>query len=549
MNKTININLGGYFFHIDESAYQKLRTYLDAIARSLSEDPQGKNEIIADIEARISELLSEKIADSRQVVNEQDISDIIKIMGEPEDYTDSEETFTDNHSQYTRTSSRSKKLFRDGDDKLLGGVAAGIAHYFGIDVIWTRLAFILFFISGFSIVCYIILWILLPEAKTTAEKLQMEGEAVNISNIEKKIREEFNNVKDRFKEGAENVSEKFSDIEKKYKPKAKSGFQDFLDTLGNILVKFFKIIGKLIGVLIIIISASVLILFILGIFSIGSFSILGFKEGYMSLPPFMIDSVLPEWLLATCLLVLVGFPFLILFMLGLRILSSNVKRFAKTTSLTFLGLWITALLIVIFTGIEFSASHARSGSTIKKDTISIQPNDTLHIRVVNDDDIFYQDYLDRTKQKEEVYVNGNTYWYSNYVKVDVRKSKNRKSYVEVRRRSQGRTMSNAQENASKIQFKYEVAEHTIVVDGFFLSSFSNFSKDETVYFTLYLQEEVMVYFDESSGNFLNNVENTQNISDQDMIDHYFMMTDKGLDCSDCEIPEEEESQNIKSVAN
>ena len=89
MNKTININLGGYFLHIDESAYQKLRTYLDAIARSLSEDPQGKNEIIADIEARISELLSEKIADSRQVVNEQDISDIIKIMGEPEDYTDS----------------------------------------------------------------------------------------------------------------------------------------------------------------------------------------------------------------------------------------------------------------------------------------------------------------------------------------------------------------------------------------------------------------------------------------------------------------------------
>ena len=169
--------------------------------------------------------------------------------------------------------------------------------------------------------------------------------------------------------------------------------------------------------------------------------------------------------------------------------------------------------------------------------------------MVNDDDIFYQDYLDRTKQKEEVYVNGNTYWYSNYVKVDVRKSKNRKSYLEVRRRSQGRTMSNAQENASKIQFKYEVAEHTIVVDGFFLSSFSNFSKDETVYFTLYLQEEVMVYFDESSGNFLNNVENTQNISDQDMIDHYFMMTDKGLDCSDCEIPEEEESQNIKSVAN
>ncbi|SOS54549.1 Phage shock protein C (PspC) family protein (Stress-responsive transcriptional regulator) [Tenacibaculum finnmarkense] len=66
MNKTININLGGFFFHIDEVAYQKLNYYLKAIANSLNDDPQGKNEIISDIEARISELLSEKITDVRQ---------------------------------------------------------------------------------------------------------------------------------------------------------------------------------------------------------------------------------------------------------------------------------------------------------------------------------------------------------------------------------------------------------------------------------------------------------------------------------------------------
>ena len=78
MNKTININLGGFFFHIDESAFKKLRRYLDAISKSLSDDPQGKNEIIADIEARISELLSEKITDERQVVNENDIDAFIQ---------------------------------------------------------------------------------------------------------------------------------------------------------------------------------------------------------------------------------------------------------------------------------------------------------------------------------------------------------------------------------------------------------------------------------------------------------------------------------------
>jgi len=201
MNKTININLGGFFFHIDEVAYQKLKRYLESISKSLSDDPQGKNEIIADIEARISELLSEKITDARQVVNEGDIDDIIKIMGQPEDYAEAEESYNESSYSYSRNNSNGKKLFRDGDDKFLGGVASGIAHYFDIDTIWIRLGLLaLFFGAGFGIILYIILWILLPEAKTTAEKLQMEGEPVNIDNIEKKIREEFTNV-------SENVSE------------------------------------------------------------------------------------------------------------------------------------------------------------------------------------------------------------------------------------------------------------------------------------------------------------------------------------------------------
>ena len=189
MNKTININLGGFFFHIDERAFEKLRRYLDAISKSLSEDPQGKNEIIADIEARISELLTEKITDERQVVNESDIDDIITIMGQPEDYADTEASYNDDSYTYQSNNSKGKKLFRDGEDKFLGGVAAGIAHYFTIDTIWIRLIFLFTTLAGFGIgvLAYIILWILLPEAKTTAEKLQMEGEAVNIDNIEKKI--------------------------------------------------------------------------------------------------------------------------------------------------------------------------------------------------------------------------------------------------------------------------------------------------------------------------------------------------------------------------
>ena len=128
MNKTININLGGYFFHIDEIAYQKLKKYLDAIAKSLNDDPQCKDEIIADIEARICELLTEKITDTRQVVNELDINNIIKIMGEPEDYSEHDENFWETNSKSQDSKSNSKKLFRDRQNRFISGVSAGISH-------------------------------------------------------------------------------------------------------------------------------------------------------------------------------------------------------------------------------------------------------------------------------------------------------------------------------------------------------------------------------------------------------------------------------------
>ena len=107
MNKTININLGGIFFHIDEVAYQKLKGYLDAIRRSLSDDPKGRDEIITDIETRIGELLSARVKDARQVVNEQDIDEVIEVMGKPEDYMVDEEIFNDD--SYGNYSSQRRK--------------------------------------------------------------------------------------------------------------------------------------------------------------------------------------------------------------------------------------------------------------------------------------------------------------------------------------------------------------------------------------------------------------------------------------------------------
>ncbi|WP_317045341.1 PspC domain-containing protein [Formosa algae] len=188
MNKTVNINLAGTFFHIDEDAYQKLQRYLDAIKRSFT-DSQGRSEILADIEARIAELFNERVKHDKQVISSKEVEDVIAIMGQPEDYLVDDEIFED-EPKAKPLFKASKKLYRDTSNSYIGGVASGLAHYLGIDSIWVRLIWVLltFGSAGTFILIYILFWILVPEAVTTAEKLTMTGEPVNISNIEKKLK-------------------------------------------------------------------------------------------------------------------------------------------------------------------------------------------------------------------------------------------------------------------------------------------------------------------------------------------------------------------------
>jgi phage shock protein PspC (stress-responsive transcriptional regulator) len=534
MNKTININLGGFFFHIDEEAYQKLRRYLASISKSLSEDPQGKNEIIADIEARISELLSEKITDARQVVNEGDIEDIIVIMGQPEDYAEAEEAYSDASYSYTRNKASGKKLFRDGDDKFLGGVASGIAHYFNIDTIWVRLLFLITTLGGvgIGILVYIILWILLPEAKTTAEKLQMEGEPVNIDNIEKKIREEFTNVSEKLKDGASEFSEKINQTFSA-KTKKNNGLQDFLNAISKIILTLFKVMGKFIGVIFIFVGAAAILSLIIGGFSVGSLEFLNIDGGFISYPEFFYDATIPRWLLSISLFILVGIPFLVLLVLGLRILSSNVKQFSKATSLTLLSIWFIALLAIIFTGIEFGTTHANYGKYVEKNTLNITKKDTLVLKIQNDDSIYYQHNLRRTSERHQVAIDNKQLTYSNDIRLDVKKSNTGSAYIVVQKDSYGRNSLRARLNAEKIQYKYAIKDNQLILDAFFLSHLKNIFKEEKIDITVFIPENTPIYFDNSVKNFLSDVKNETDIYDREMVNHHFKMMKAVLKCTDC----------------
>jgi phage shock protein PspC (stress-responsive transcriptional regulator) len=207
MKKVMTINIAGRSFYIDEDAYARLEQYLKRLENWSKEKEEGQ-EILNDIEGRIRELLEEKINPSTGVITLETVNEIIATMGEPEDfqeegsYSKSSHTFDDFAT--TASGPRRRRLFRDIEDKVFGGVCSGIAAYFNIDRVVVRVLFaLLAFLSfGTALPIYLILWIAIPPALTSSQRLEMKGDDVTISNIEKNIKNEYNDVKQRFQQSS-----------------------------------------------------------------------------------------------------------------------------------------------------------------------------------------------------------------------------------------------------------------------------------------------------------------------------------------------------------
>jgi phage shock protein PspC (stress-responsive transcriptional regulator) len=203
MKKVVTINIAGRSFYIDEDAFARLDQYLKTL-ENWSGKKDGGQEIFNDIEARIRELFEEKINPTIGVITIEMVNEIIVTMGEPQDFSEDEtgnqsNSYTEKGTTDTAGPTR-RRLYRDIEDKVFGGVCSGIAAYFGIDRVAVRVLFaLLAFLSiGTILLIYLILWIAIPPALTSAQRLEMRGDDVNISNIEQNIKNEYNDVKRRF---------------------------------------------------------------------------------------------------------------------------------------------------------------------------------------------------------------------------------------------------------------------------------------------------------------------------------------------------------------
>lgn len=242
MKRTLTINLNSNVFNIDEDAYDTLKAYLNELENHFSK--KEDKEILDDIEARIGELFSEKLNSQKTVIEQQDVDEVIGILGRPEQF---DEESSDENAEEKKTGntekkqSRRRKLYRDPDDTVISGVASGLAAYLGWEPRGVRWLLVLLVLlsQGWVILVYLIMWILVPEAKTAAQKLEMHGENANLNNIK-------NFYETNIEPSKENI---------------KSGFVQFIGWVAKILL-------IAVGVILAICAISILVLVVVTIVSI-----------------------------------------------------------------------------------------------------------------------------------------------------------------------------------------------------------------------------------------------------------------------------------------
>jgi phage shock protein PspC (stress-responsive transcriptional regulator) len=380
MKKTLTINLGGIFFHIDEDAYLLLNQYLDSLKKYFSRQ-DGSSEILEDIESRIAEILNSKRTETKQVITLEDVNMVMAIMGQPVEIDQEENPKMKQDSPGGEKGE--KRFFRNPDEKVIAGVCSGIAAYFHLDPVWVRLIFVVFVAAGGSgILLYIVMWLVIPEAQTTTDRLEMRGKKINISNIEKSMREEVSELGNRI---GDMTSASAATIRQ-----AGKGTGSMFEMIGKSIAGVLKVIGKglviLTGALLILTGLGILLALLAytlgwtgGIYSDNDFTVLSFP----ALAKILIGCNMPVMYLQVIVLMVLGIPLFMLFYNGLRM----VFRFDRIRhlGLTMFNIWVVGLFFLAWSGLKIY--HLYQFEEKKQIEIGLEnpASDTLFVSMFTDD--------------------------------------------------------------------------------------------------------------------------------------------------------------------
>ena len=543
MKKALKVNLGGQIFHIDEDAYDKFKLYLDTISRHFYKDSECK-EIMADIEFRIAELFKGKMSNDSQVITIQEVNEIIGIMGRPEEIAADDQAEEQKSEKATR---HDRRLYRDPDSRVFGGVCSGLAAYMNTDTVLVRIIFILliFLGIGLSVIVYIVLWIAVPKAITPAQKLEMRGEKINVSNIERAVREEYDSVKDNIRRAK--TSESYR--------KTESYFTKFFHVIGVLLLALLKIFLVFIAIIFIIVGISVLFGSLGFVFMGSSFLPLNITNNSdINLPdliqPFFNPTNVYLFVLSLSLLVLIP---IIVAIYGLFKVLFRFKGNDKVLGLAALSLWILALVstfgLIYSEGKNFKDSKSVNIvsplENINSDTLFVSMNTTLpegweeskHIikkgsrnsRLIIQKSLNYSQF----KINKELYIfNEDSKEIKGAVTIDVKRSTDKDFKIRINKTSRGKDRENSMKMADKISYSYTLKDNNLKLDSYFNLEEKSQWRLQKVQVLILVPEGKAIYLDNSTSQYLFDVDNVENIYDPEMAGHTWVMKPEGLSSKD-----------------
>lgn len=536
MNKTISANISGIVFNIEENAYEVLYKYLSTI-RGYFKESDGRDEILADIEARIAELFGEKINERKNVINMADVEEVIGIMGQPEQYLDEDEAEAQANQSTPpppQPSRPKRRIFRDPDNQILGGVCSGASHYFGWDPLWLRLFFVgLFFILGTGFLLYIVLWVLIPKAQTTAEKLEMRGEDVNVDNIGKTWSDKMSSGLENFEKGIKDLDTDFhADRVRRMGHKTEEAARGFWNVFSRFVGVGFILaaLGMIVLLVTFFVSTDVFITFAddnnITSLSYGELSDIIFTSSGMGDMAFF------------AIILLIGVP-IIYFMIGGIKLLFGLKGSIKGLSITFTMLWIAGVILGALVGIDTGKQYASEAEVVELLPIH-QPNtDTLTVDIM--DDIYFSNYFrEHDDHFFELIEVEDSAIILGYPFLDVVKSDSDTFQVEIIRASCGPTHREAIRLSSGIEHKWEQPDSTTVrFAPYFKIDKDDRFRGQHIKILVKVPEGKAVKLNPLTDRIIYHEEHHHHYDYDDhhlyqnMTDKIWTMTPNGLECIDC----------------
>jgi len=525
MEKTIIINIGNTIIHIEESAYELLKAYLNEVKQYFANHADDL-EIVTDIENRIAELLTEQLEEQKkQVVDSANVNSVIAQMGKVQDFDTVEEgeeaPAINNNYQYQYTE---KKLYRDMDDRVVAGVCAGIAHYVNADPKWIRLATLLISIAGgFGLLVYAILWIIMPKAKSRIERMEMKGEPANLQGFQKNLDEELQAVKERLGEVNKHAQPIFARLG--------NFIGEFFEWLGRFISGTGKVIFKVIAGFIVVFGVLFLIALIIGTAAFQGFWDASIYEYF----PFSIINEGNRGAILFGVFIVCFVPILALVLLSIRV-AFNKQAINKTLSFALLIIWLAGVAITGYQAAKISSEFKQHAELTQTTDLKAYPVYTINIDkskyFSKEDSVAY--HIDANNRHQIVVddFEDGPFVSPNHIRIDINKSETGVTRLTQKYESQGKTFQSALQNAQNISYNYVVKDSELIFSPRFQLRKGTIWRNQEVRLNLEIPVGTKLILKQDAYRYVNNYWTWEcNDSENDHNDSsIWIMTDDGLKC-------------------